>query len=535
MTCIPPSGSTFPLGTNLVTCTATDAAGNVVMCDFRVIILDNEAPVIQCPADITTGTDPGQCSKSNVTYVIMATDNDPGVSVTCIPPPGSTFPKGTNQVTCTATDATGLTTQCSFLIIVQDTEPPTIACPADILANPDPDQCSKSNVMYGVIAGDNCPGVSVSCTPAEGSTFAVGTNTVTCTATDGSGQTASCSFRVIVQVIPLSVSFNVNADCPTNLLPPLSLQSNSMICLVGADNEPFSFYRTTLSNVPPGFVVENGLYPGWCVDYAGGLTTNAVYKPAFLYLSHGPLPPQLQNPNWDRVNYILNHKQGDSFDLQAAIWHFIGGPIPDIDTRFVPLSSIAANIIADATANGAGFVPGPGEISAIVLDLGTDAQTNIIEVVCPRGLQLCAGTNFTLCATVTGTGPLTFRWTKDGVTIPGAISNCLTLTNVSAADAGQDRLEVTGACNNLATACVSIGVVNCSPAPAPLLRALAVMSTQDIEIKVDGELGRSYAIEASFDLLNWRKIAAAVNTDGILRFADPDRGNKCFYRVVMEP
>jgi hypothetical protein len=534
VTCVPPSGSTFPKGTNIVTCTATDSAGNTTTCNFSVIIQDSEAAVIQCPADILTSTDPGQCSKSNLTYVVMATDNDPGVSVTCDSPSGSTFPKGTNKVTCTATDATGLTTQCSFLIVVQDTEPPTIDCPTDILVNTDPNQCSKSNVIYLVVGSDNCPGVIVSCSPSNGSAFVVGTNSVACTATDGSGQTTSCSFRVIVQAIPITISFNVNTDCPTNLLPPLSLQASSMICLQAADNAPSSFYQAALSNVPPGFIVQNGFYQGWCVDYAGGLTTNEVYKPAFLYLSHGPLPPQLENTNWDRVNYILNHKQGDSFDVQAAIWHFIGGPIPDTDARFIPLSSFAANIIADADAHGAGFVPGPGQISAVILDLGTDAQTNIIEVVCPRGLQLCVGTNFTLCATVTGSGLLTFQWTKDGVPIQGATSNCLTLTNISGADAGQYCLEVTSACNNTATACVTVGVVDCGPSRVPRLMALSVLK-QDVEIKVDGEPHGRYIIEASSDLVHWRRITTAEYSNGSLRFEDPDAGSKCFYRVFMEP
>jgi hypothetical protein len=36
--CVPPSGSTFPLGTTLVTCTATDAQGNASTCEFPVTV-----------------------------------------------------------------------------------------------------------------------------------------------------------------------------------------------------------------------------------------------------------------------------------------------------------------------------------------------------------------------------------------------------------------------------------------------------------------------------------------------------------------
>ena len=34
--CVPPSGSVFPRGLSLVTCTATDASGNASVCQFPV-------------------------------------------------------------------------------------------------------------------------------------------------------------------------------------------------------------------------------------------------------------------------------------------------------------------------------------------------------------------------------------------------------------------------------------------------------------------------------------------------------------------
>jgi hypothetical protein len=36
--CVPPSGSPFPRGTTLVTCTATDASGNESTCEFPVVV-----------------------------------------------------------------------------------------------------------------------------------------------------------------------------------------------------------------------------------------------------------------------------------------------------------------------------------------------------------------------------------------------------------------------------------------------------------------------------------------------------------------
>src|SRR5205823_4026469 len=48
----PPSGSSFPLGTSTVTCTARDASGNTSTGTFTVTVVDTTPPVITVPAPI---------------------------------------------------------------------------------------------------------------------------------------------------------------------------------------------------------------------------------------------------------------------------------------------------------------------------------------------------------------------------------------------------------------------------------------------------------------------------------------------------
>jgi hypothetical protein len=114
------------------------------------------------------------------------------------PPSGSAFPKGITTVNSTATDSSGNTATCSFTVTVVDMQAPTIACPANVTAvTTGTATCATVNYP-APSASDNCPGVTVVCTPPAGTCFPRGTTTVTCTATDTSGNAASCAFTVTI-------------------------------------------------------------------------------------------------------------------------------------------------------------------------------------------------------------------------------------------------------------------------------------------------------------------------------------------------
>jgi hypothetical protein len=128
----------------------------------------------------------------------MVTDNCPGVTVVCVPASGFAFPKGTTTVTCTATDVESKTASCSFAITVVDTEKPQITCPSDINTT----SCGSATVISypDPVATDNCPGVTTACVPPSGFAFSPGVTTVICTATDTSGNTSSCGFKVSIEI-----------------------------------------------------------------------------------------------------------------------------------------------------------------------------------------------------------------------------------------------------------------------------------------------------------------------------------------------
>jgi hypothetical protein len=196
--CSPASGSTFGLGTTAVNCSATDAAGNTANSSFNVTVQDTTGPTLALPGNITA--EATSASGATVSYSASAEDVvDGSVAVNCSPASGSTFGLGTTAVNCSATDAAGNTGSASFNVTVQDTTPPALTVPANIMT--EATGPSGATVTYSASALDAVDAAPlVSCSPASGSTFGIEVTTVSCTATDNSGNTsAPQSFTVTVQ------------------------------------------------------------------------------------------------------------------------------------------------------------------------------------------------------------------------------------------------------------------------------------------------------------------------------------------------
>ena len=211
------AGGSFHVGTNLVTWTVTDTSGNISTCVQQVIVRDIQNPVINCPTNLVLTTDPGQCSRSNVTFTVGWADNCGVTNVVSSMASGSTFPVGTTTVTNTVTDASGNTTTCTFTVTVTDTQNPVIICPGNLVLAADPGGCSRSNVTFVVQVTDDCSVTNLVSLPPSGSTFPFGTTTVTNIATDASGNRSTCSFTVTVTNTP---QLAVTRQCPAVPVAP---------------------------------------------------------------------------------------------------------------------------------------------------------------------------------------------------------------------------------------------------------------------------------------------------------------------------
>lgn len=168
------------------------------------IVLDvNTPPTLTLPTLAGVGTVEGNMIGGWVGpwLGLAATDadDDPDPTPSCTPPAGTLLPIGPTSVTCSATDSGGLTTSATFILTVVDTTPPALlSVPGDYsMTTNDP---AGIILLYGTPSAmdgvDSHP--VVGCLPASGLHVDLGTTTVTCSATDASGNAVHDSFDVTV-------------------------------------------------------------------------------------------------------------------------------------------------------------------------------------------------------------------------------------------------------------------------------------------------------------------------------------------------
>lgn len=179
--------------------------------------LDAPACVNTSPYDVT-GT---VASCTNVVSITYQLGDGPTniVCTNCGVSPGFSFPLTftpedicSNQtLVVTATDASGevssVTSQLAYNVV-----PPDITCSSNIIiqttnANPVPVSFDVSGFSYC-----GTP-VTITCNPPSGSLFPPGTNTVTCNALDGCGNSSSCDFTVTVIDTQPILGITLDASC----------------------------------------------------------------------------------------------------------------------------------------------------------------------------------------------------------------------------------------------------------------------------------------------------------------------------------
>jgi MYXO-CTERM domain-containing protein len=222
VTCALASGTTFALGTSVVSCESTDSRGNRGVKTFNVTVSDTTAPTISCPSNLMLEA----TSEAGAVGTFTATATDAvttAPTVSYSPASGATFALGTTTVTASATDAANNTSSCSFTVTVQDTTKPTITCASNVTV--------EATSSAGAIAtytpatsSDAASTPTITYSHTSGDSFALGTTTVTATATDAANNNTSCTFSVTVQD-----TTKPEVTCPESLVVEASDASGTIV------------------------------------------------------------------------------------------------------------------------------------------------------------------------------------------------------------------------------------------------------------------------------------------------------------------
>src|SRR5690606_20731625 len=209
------------------TWTATDNCGATATCTQTITVVDTQAPMISCPADVTVActADTSPTGQGSAT----ATDNcdtTPTIASTDNIIPGQCPQSYTIQRTWTATDDCMNTSTCTQTIVVTNT-PPAITCPANVTI-----QCNTSldpavNTALGTAtASDNCGGTTMvnyaDGVPVTGACPQAFSFVRTWTATDNCGATATCMQVITVvdtQAPMISCPADVTVACTADTSP----------------------------------------------------------------------------------------------------------------------------------------------------------------------------------------------------------------------------------------------------------------------------------------------------------------------------
>ncbi len=157
----------------------------------------------------------------------------------------------------------------------------------------------------------------------------------------------------------------LDAVLPNKCVPMYVKSSNSYSKLV-----------LNLKNVPDGFDVWDGAWPGWCVEKTVYIRTGKWYcQPVVSSQDSANLPDRAKNVNWQMVNYIINNKSPKASvnDIQYAIWHVLGyvGYPKDPD---------AQAMVNKAKKFGKNFRPSYGDSVAVIYLSAKGVQLVFLEV-----------------------------------------------------------------------------------------------------------------------------------------------------------
>jgi predicted amino acid-binding ACT domain protein len=157
--------------------------------------------------------------------------------------------------------------------------------------------------------------------------------------------------------------------------------------------------------------VPAGTYLGWCIDVSNSIDAGPEVYSTLMYSSCDPnLDAELAGlgatyhftypttdtstsaAKWNQLNYLLNHtnvigKTVNYWDIQAAIWNIVGGPLPPNSvwtaegyTGLIYDTNVVETLTTNAIDNAATWQPTCGDVIAVVLAITAPDKTHDFPV-----------------------------------------------------------------------------------------------------------------------------------------------------------
>jgi uncharacterized membrane-anchored protein len=366
------------------------------------------------------------------------------------------------------------------------------------------------------VAGANGPELSLTgVAPAQAGNYTVAITDATGTVTSQAAVLAVLSPAVITRqpasqtVVPgVDVSFSVEAGGTL----PLSYQwVYNGVSLEGATQSTLNLAQVALANA--------GSYAVVVSNPSGTVTSESVR------LNVSQPPVITRQPLGQKV------LAGVSVTLVVGVsatppltyqWKKNGLDLTGATGPGHTLNNVSAAAAGEYTAvvgNAAGTVTSQGAVLEV---------TELVTITTqPRGQTVSEGSSFSFSVGAAGTGPLSYQWRKDGVTVGGATDATLRVGSARASDAGGYQVIVRNAAGHVASAVAELTVnVGVTLLAQPQSLTLAGGSSAVFSVEATGTAPVLYQWQ-----YNGVDIPGA--TDRSLTLAGVQRSNAGRYRAVV--
>jgi uncharacterized repeat protein (TIGR02543 family) len=260
--------ATFPLGATTVTWTVTDRNGNSATATQIVTVLDTENPTIATLAATSVNADTDVCTyASSQLTKPAAADNCSVASIVASP---ASLVLGSNTVTWTVTDGSGLTATSTQTVTVLDNQKPFVATSDIMVALDSSGHATITAAMINAGSTDNCSIDSYSLDITSFNCSHLGDVEVTLTVTDSSGN--SSSNTALVTVVDILKPSIVTLD-------PISVNADAGICTYDSSQltKPSALDNCSVATVvasPTSLVLGSNIVTWTATDGSGNTETS---------------------------------------------------------------------------------------------------------------------------------------------------------------------------------------------------------------------------------------------------------------------